>query len=363
MSPSTSFLAPRRLVAFLAVALLGLGLAGPAHAQRDFRDNLKSGPKVLTAFREVVAKPSQSTVRVLCDGKDAALGTVVGADGLILTKHSELKGKVTCKLRDGKELEAQLIGVHEWHDLALLKVEAKGLKPVEWRESKHAPVGNWVATPGLGEEPVAVGVVSVAARTSPMRGTPPPANGPTGAYLGILLEPSENGAKVMQVFPDTAASRARLKKDDIVLSVQDRAIVDSESLINAIQGYKPGDEIKLKIKRGDDEVEVKATLGKRLPDRSEFQNNLGGALSNRRTGFPAFLQHDTILKPSDCGGPLVDLDGKVIGVNIARAGRTESYAVPAEAILLVLDDLRSGKLAPKEKEAKATGEPVKKDDK
>jgi serine protease Do len=43
----------------------------------------------------------------------------------------------------------------------------------------------------------------------------------------------------------------------------------------------------------------------------------------------------------------VDLDGKVIGINIARAGRTESYAVPTEAVLPLLSDLLSGKLAPK----------------
>lgn len=44
---------------------------------------------------------------------------------------------------------------------------------------------------------------------------------------------------------------------------------------------------------------------------------------------------------------MVDLDGKVIGINIARAGRTESYAAPTQAVLPLLYDLMSGKLAPK----------------
>ena len=44
------------------------------------------------------------------------------------------------------------------------------------------------------------------------------------------------------------------------------------------------------------------------------------------------LQHDSVLKPSECGGPLVDLDGKVVGINIARAGRTETYAIPSEVV-------------------------------
>jgi len=43
----------------------------------------------------------------------------------------------------------------------------------------------------------------------------------------------------------------------------------------------------------------------------------------------------------------------VIGINIARAGRTESYAIPADAAQSLLLDLMSGKLAPKETTAAA----------
>jgi serine protease Do len=105
----------------------------------------------------------------------------------------------------------------------------------------------------------------------------------------------------------------------------------------------------IRVKRGSGEVEVKATLDRRPGGRGrgDFQNRLGGALSERRNGFPMILQHDAVLRPSDCGGPLVDLDGKVVGINIARAGRTESYAAPTQAVLPLLYDLMSGKLAPK----------------
>jgi serine protease Do len=74
---------------------------------------------------------------------------------------------------------------------------------------------------------------------------------------------------------------------------------------------------------------------------------MGGPISLRRTNFPNVLQHDTVLQPEQCGGPVVDLDGNVVGINIARAGRVESYAVPAETILALLPRLKSGELAPK----------------
>src|SRR5437870_13748813 len=81
--------------------------------------------------------------------------------------------------------------------------------------------------------------------------------------------------------------------------------------------------------------------------RGDFQNNMGSKLSEKRTGFPNILQHDTVLNPTDCGGPRVDLDGKAVGINIARAGRVESYAIPSDTILALLPDLKTGKLAPK----------------
>ena len=65
----------------LLVLGLALALSSQAHAQKD--KFLRTNPKFVGTFREVVAKPSLSTVRILCDGKDAALGMVVGADGWI----------------------------------------------------------------------------------------------------------------------------------------------------------------------------------------------------------------------------------------------------------------------------------------
>ena len=71
--------------------------------------------------------------------------------------------------------------------------------------------------------------------------------------------------------------------------------------------------------------------------------SLGGPLSERRSGFPYVLEHDTVLRPKDCGGPLVDLDGNAVGINIARVSRVSSYALPASAIRPILADMMAGK--------------------
>jgi serine protease Do len=334
------------LILAACAALMGT-LAQPAGGQdRESAQYLRTSPRVLAAFRRVVAGPSRSTVRVRCRGKDVALGTVVGEDGWILTKASEVKGNVVCRLADGREWKAEVVNRNRRYDLALLKIDARGLVPVRWWESATAPVGNWVASPGTGARPVGIGVVSVAARRLPAVKNPWESENLPKGYLGISLEEAEGGPKITQVMPRTAADRVGLKVNDRILAIDGKTITEPAEVMTTLLAYKPRDVITVRIKRGEEELKLKVRLGKRPLDREDFQNRLGSQLSRRRKGFPRILQHDTVLKPSDCGGPLVDLDGNVIGINIARAGRTESYAVPAEALPRLLRKLSGGKLNP-----------------
>ncbi len=157
----------------------------------------------------------------------------------------------------------------------------------------------------------------------------------------------DEGVRISEIYPGSAAAKAGLKANDLVLSVAGKAVHTADAIREALQKYKPGDLVAVHIKRSDEERDIHARLGKKPPERSDMQNNMGSELSQRRFGFPNILQHDSVVKPGDCGGPLVDLDGKVIGINIARAGRTESYAIPAEVIQPLLPEMMSGRLAPR----------------
>ena len=54
--------------------------------------------------------------------------------------------------------------------------------------------------------------------------------------------------------------------------------------------------------------------------------------SGRRDGFSKVFSHDADLKPANCGGPIFDLDGNFVGLNIARNSRVRSYAIPRAII-------------------------------
>jgi serine protease Do len=71
-------------------------------------------------------------------------------------------------------------------------------------------------------------------------------------------------------------------------------------------------------------------------------SQVGGSLSKRKSDFPAALTHDIVLQAPQCGGPLLDLEGRAVGLNIARVDRTATYAIPAAALRTVIADLLSG---------------------
>jgi len=323
----------------LSIAVLAL-LAVNARAQAT------KSQQIVSLFRPVVARSSESTVRVLAGGKDAALGVIVSADGWILSKFSELKGKkIKCKLPGGKEVEAEMFGHDDPFDLVLLKVEAEDLKPIEWTDSKVSRLGHWVASVGPGQDPVAIGVVSVLARKVKGAKYSAPAGG-QGGFLGIALDQEFAGVKILEIVPNMPAAKAGFKADDLILSVDGKEVQDSEEFQALIGRHKAGESVTLKFVREEKEMEKTVTLGERPgsaggKSKGDVQNNMGSKLSDRKAGFPVILQHDSVVKPHECGGPLVNLDGKVIGINICRAGRTESYAIPSEEVRPLLERLKA----------------------
>lgn len=71
-------------------------------------------------------------------------GVVVSNDGHILTNHHVLNGGVdiTVYLADQRMVQAEIIGVDPTTDLALLKIDADDLMPIDWGDSDGAEIGS-----------------------------------------------------------------------------------------------------------------------------------------------------------------------------------------------------------------------------
>ena len=92
-------------------------------------------------------------------------GFIVDPDGYILTNHhlASGPGRIRVRLADKRELPARFVGSDPSTDLALIKVEAKGLPSVALGDSDALRVGDWVCAIGNPlhfEHSVTVGVVS-----------------------------------------------------------------------------------------------------------------------------------------------------------------------------------------------------------
>ncbi len=334
----------------LVVALV-LGIL-PASASAQ----ISSNPKVLAPFKSIVAKANESTVQVRCDDKNAALGTVVLADGFILTKASELRGAISVRLYDGTEYDAKIVGRDKETDLALLHVDVKDLKPIVFSDSAKEPIGNWLIAASPNSDPVGVGIVSV--KTRKLSETSPDSEiiNHNKGYLGITLTESDPededgkilGAKVKEVPANGAAKKAGVKVNDIVIAIEGVKVAGRVALQEALDSSRPGEPVTITVLRDGEEKKMKVTLGGELnpKGRGDIQNSMGSELSGRRTGFPAILQTDMVVEPKNCGGPIVDLNGNVLGICIARAGRVETWILPSENIRPLLADVKSGKFPP-----------------
>lgn len=313
----------------LAFVLAGAAQVVSAQDAKLPRDQFKRGDATLRAFAPLAKLTRQSVVKFDVNGNTVALGAVVDSSGLAVTKASEIKpGKLTCWLAGGKEVAAELLGVDEENDVALVKVSARGLAPIQWA-TEDVTVGQWVVTPGIAETPQAVGIVSV----HPRKILHPK------ALIGVQMDFKATDARIARVMEGLGAEAAGLKPGDRILAVNDWPVKESEEVIKTLRQFREGQTVKLRVQRDQEEFDasVKMTIPKpegngRGFDREERMSRMGSQLSNRAQGFELAIQHDTVLQNWQCGGPLLNLEGKAIGLNIARVDRVASFALPADFV-------------------------------
>lgn len=86
------------------------------------------------------------------DIKSSGSGVIISADGYVITNAHVLGNSkqyaVNVILNSGKAYQAKIIGYDTWTDLAVLKIDATGLKPAEFGDSESVEVGDDVIAIG-----------------------------------------------------------------------------------------------------------------------------------------------------------------------------------------------------------------------
>ena len=87
------------VLALMLGLLAAMAAEEPAVDQKLLRTRYRSGEETLRAFAPLAAAMRSSIVKLAVNDETVALGAVVDAGGLVLTKASEIRpGKLTCWL-------------------------------------------------------------------------------------------------------------------------------------------------------------------------------------------------------------------------------------------------------------------------
>lgn len=330
----------KRILGSLLVAGVVAAQDVPLQRSEELQATRKQSREVYDVIGPLARGASVSTVWVWANRRQVALGTVVGDGDQVLTKWSEIafsRTPVQVVGGDGRTATGSVLGVYQDEDVALLRLEGATFTPVKWSDAGTPELGRFLVAAGPeADQPLRIGVVSVAERT--LRDS-------DQAFIGITLDPGYEGPgiRVLEAMEGGGAAAAGIRRGDIVLRIEGEEVASPFELRNALLDHAPGDTVKVTTRRKDGEREVEVLLGGRpefpgIPEgRLRTMRQMGGPISLVGRGFPLAIQTDMQLKPNQCGGPVVDLQGRVVGMSISRTDRTRSFILPAAHIRAMLE--------------------------
>ncbi|MCC8426481.1 trypsin-like peptidase domain-containing protein [Mucilaginibacter sp. UR6-11] len=163
----------------------------------------------------------------------------------------------------------------------------------------------------------------------------------SAGFLGATPMHNSSPAKVYFVRAGSPAALNEIKTGDIVTMLNGASITDADAFADVMSKSWPGDTLKIKLKRGAEEIE-KTIILTYPPDiiHDHPAEHFAGGKSRRRDGFRQIYTSDLILKPGQCGGPIFDARRHFCGLNIARYSRANSLLIKAadvkQFILMVI---------------------------
>ena len=332
-------------------------------------------------------------------------GAIIGEDGYIVTNNHVIDGadEINVTLSNKRSFKAKLVAADPSSDLAVIKIDAKGLPVMIYGNSDEVKIGQWVLAVGYPlnlEATVTAGIISAKGRTleinrrqsstpvesfmqtdaavNPGNSGGPLVNtegkliginsaiaSPTGAYAGysftipvnivkkIIADlmkfgtvqraylgieyPRENlseedkrqngiqddeGVFVMRVPDDGAASRAGIRKGDVITKINNVPVVSGAEMVGQIATYRPGDRITISYKRDGKEYTTNVQL-----------RNISGTLDVVKTSIIDKLGADlqTISKES---AKELGVDGGVLIKSIGPRGMLSKVRVQEGFVII-----------------------------
>ncbi|MGJ1409113.1 trypsin-like peptidase domain-containing protein [Sphingobacterium thalpophilum] len=132
-------------------------------------------------------------------------------------------------------------------------------------------------------------------------------------------------------------AKTPLRKGDQVVKINDVPIKEAADYDREFANYLAGDSIRLDLIRDGRAFQAGLYLSGQ-PTFKHVSFDYPGGRSARSDDYKQVLVQDAAIKPQQCGGAVFDLDGRFVGINIARHSRTSTIITPISIINELLEN-------------------------
>ena len=261
-------------------------------------------------------------------------GFIVSTDGYILTNNHVVAGadKVTVKLYDKREFTAKVVGTDPNTDVAVIKIDTRGLPPVQFGNSDSTRVGEWALAIGnpFGEAfgfTVTAGIVSA---------------------KGRLLRDLQNSRYAIQDFIQTDAAINPGNSGGPLVNIRGQ-VIGINSAIASDNGLSAGYGFAIPINLArtvmDQLVKTghveRAVMGIGITDADENDAAAVGLKQITGVGVRSYSDDDSPAKKAgiELGDVIVALDGQPID-NTPQLQQKVAFKKPGESVEITV--LRQG---------------------
>ena len=296
--------------------------------------NTKRDPELRDQIAHLTWEVTPLVMQIKEDNRLVCHGIAV-ADDMVLSKASKV-ARETRKPRiftgDNRDLGyAKVVAIDPDLDLALLKVDKHLTPQLQWAETPDE-AGRIMIFPRSNGQSPSMGIVQRDEDQIELDSYDRP-------FIGIGFEPARNqpGLRVTRVVESSSAQHAELRPQDIIVKINDTDITNRSILREAISDCDVGDVLDIVVLRKDEKIRVPLRIG--IRPSGTIPSNTSTGTNRLTSGYGEVILNDVTMHPYEVGMPAVDLNGKAVGMVIARRGRTATIVLPGERVLLAVDQL------------------------